>query len=74
MASGQDLKDELAHGVELTITVWRCIQRMLSAKEMKMSGLASKMERVFDPHFMKELCKPDNEVDWDYIEMMKTLN
>lgn len=33
-------------------------------------GLASKMERDFRSRFVEGLCKPDNEVDWDYIEMM----
>lgn len=33
VASGQDLKDELTLGGELTLNLWRCIHHMLSQKE-----------------------------------------
>lgn len=61
--SGMDLKDALGPGGELPVTGWRCIHRMLSEKERKMcrKGLA-RWRGVFDPCFVEELCKPDNEL------------
>lgn len=38
VGSGQDLKDELTPGGELTLNLWRCIQRMLSEKEIMYRG------------------------------------
>lgn len=53
VASCQDLKDELTLGGELTITAQRCIQRMLSAKKMKMyRGWLASWKVFSDPCFV----------------------
>lgn len=49
----QDLKDELGPGGELSMTGWRCIHRMISAKEMKMyRRWLDRWRGVFDPCFV----------------------
>lgn len=71
VAFGQDLKDELIPGGELTLNLWRCIQRVISEKDKRMyRGWLDRWRGIFDPRFVDELCKGDDEMDWDYISMM----
>lgn len=60
-----DLKAELTPGGEVTLNVWRCIQHMLNAKERMYRGWLVRWR----DSALCELCRADNEVDWDYISM-----
>ncbi|XP_044338623.1 uncharacterized protein [Triticum aestivum] len=69
--SGQDIKDELTPGCEMTMNTWRCVQRMLWEKDNGIyKGWLDRFRGVFDPKFVEEVCRDDGETDWDYIDTM----
>lgn len=72
VASGQDIKDELTPGGEVSMNVWRCIQHMLHEKDNGIYGeWLDRFRGLFDPHFVvsHNICE-----SVDKQLMLETLN
>ncbi|XP_048528800.1 uncharacterized protein LOC125532036 isoform X2 [Triticum urartu] len=74
VASGQDLKDELTLGGELTLNLWRCIHHMLSQKEKIIyCGWLDRFRGIFDPRFVASAQLNYNCVSVHPVDHMKLI-